>query len=93
MLYVTDMSWCVRMLVGYSSSSEEEGEANTVNRNESSSPKCHEDEGGHDDCPVRKKPKTEEQLPKTRCVDEQSFVIASFDLYVAVRVLYHINNA
>ncbi|XP_054476000.1 U6 snRNA phosphodiesterase 1 [Anoplopoma fimbria] len=53
------------MLVGYSSSSEEESEAAT-DRNKSFSRKCQEADGGHNDNPARKKPKIEEQVAKTR---------------------------
>lgn len=54
------------MLVGYSSSSEDEGEAD---QNTSRSRKCQEeDDDGDDGCPASKKPKIEEQVPKTRCV-------------------------
>lgn len=55
------------MLVGYSSSSEEESEvATTTVENEGCSLKCKED--ANDGGPARKKPKTEEQVPKTRSV-------------------------
>nr|XP_046249766.1 U6 snRNA phosphodiesterase isoform X1 [Scatophagus argus] len=55
------------MLVGYSSSSEEESEtvaATAQNRN--CSRKCLEEDDGNDGCPAGKKPKTGEQVPKTR---------------------------
>ncbi|XP_051238219.1 U6 snRNA phosphodiesterase 1 isoform X2 [Dicentrarchus labrax] len=60
------------MLVGYSSSSEEEeeeeeeGETEATAGNKSCSRKCQEEDDGNDGCPTRKKPKTEEQVPKTR---------------------------
>ncbi|XP_070763554.1 U6 snRNA phosphodiesterase 1 isoform X1 [Enoplosus armatus] len=52
------------MLVGYSSSSEEESEA--ADPNKSCSRKCQEEDDGNDGDPVRKKPKIEQQAPKTR---------------------------
>lgn len=52
------------MLVGYSSSSEEESEAAT-DRNPSYR-KCKEEDDGDDGCPARKKAKMKEQVPKTR---------------------------
>lgn len=55
------------MLVGYSSSSEEESEADTANS--SSSKGAENDAAAGDSFPVRKKLKTEQQLPKTRYVD------------------------
>lgn len=57
------------MLVGYSSSSssEEESEAAaTATQNRSLSRKCQEEDGGNDDSPEKKKPRIEEQVPKTR---------------------------
>lgn len=57
------------MLVGYSSSSEEESEAETAQERSGSS-KCEEEENdGSDGCPPRKKRIGEEQVPKTRCVE------------------------
>ncbi|XP_068588083.1 U6 snRNA phosphodiesterase 1 [Cebidichthys violaceus] len=53
------------MLVGYSSSSEEESEAAT-DRNKSFSRKCQEEDGVNNASPARKKPKIEEQVAKTR---------------------------
>ncbi|XP_031731515.1 U6 snRNA phosphodiesterase 1 [Anarrhichthys ocellatus] len=53
------------MLVGYSSSSEEESEA--TDRNKSFSRKCQEEDGGNNASLTRKKPKIEEQVAKTRC--------------------------
>lgn len=47
------------MLVGYSSSSEEENETTTVEKRPT-----EEDDG----CPARKKPKTQDEVPKTRFV-------------------------
>lgn len=55
------------MLVGYSSSSEEESEV-TTDSNTSLSRKYQEEDDGNDDCPVRKKAKMKEPVPKTRCV-------------------------
>ena len=55
------------MLVGYSSSSEEEGEV-AIDLNKSCSSKCQEEDDGSDGAPVRKKPRTEEQVTKKRCV-------------------------
>lgn len=52
------------MLVGYSSSSEEESEA--TDRNKRFSRKCQEEDDGNDGSPARKKSKTEEQVAKTR---------------------------
>lgn len=68
-----DVSWHIRMLVGYSSSSEEESEAATAT-NESCPPKGQEEDDANDGCPARKKPKTKEQVPKTRwvCVEFSS---------------------
>ncbi|XP_041795499.1 U6 snRNA phosphodiesterase isoform X2 [Chelmon rostratus] len=55
------------MLVGYSSSSEEESEeAAATAQTKSCSPKCPEEDDGEDGSPARKKPKTEEQVPKAR---------------------------
>lgn len=58
------------MLVGYSSSSEEESEEAAASaQGDSGSSQCQEveeDEDGKDGCPARKKPKTEEQVPRTR---------------------------
>lgn len=62
------------MLVGYSSSSEDEeadgGEAAAADSAPGSgcSRKCEEEDGANDGSPVRKKSKAEEQVPKTRCV-------------------------
>lgn len=56
------------MLVGYSSSSEEENEAATA-QNKSCSRQCREEDDGEGDCPARKKAKTEEHVPKTRYVE------------------------
>ncbi|XP_056273725.1 U6 snRNA phosphodiesterase 1 isoform X2 [Pseudoliparis swirei] len=54
------------MLVGYSSSSEEESEA-TAGRNKSCSRKCQEEDGGDNASSERKKPRIEEQqVAKTR---------------------------
>ncbi|TNN55005.1 U6 snRNA phosphodiesterase [Liparis tanakae] len=54
------------MLVGYSSSSEEESEA-TADRNKSCSRKCQEEDGGDNASSERKKPRIEEQhVVKTR---------------------------
>ncbi|XP_036962666.1 U6 snRNA phosphodiesterase isoform X2 [Acanthopagrus latus] len=53
------------MLVGYSSSSEEESEAATA-QNTSCSRQFREEDDGEGDYPARKKAKTEEQVPKTR---------------------------
>ncbi|XP_053175241.1 U6 snRNA phosphodiesterase 1 [Scomber japonicus] len=53
------------MLVGYSSSSEEESEV-TTDSNTSLSRKYQEEDDGDDDCPVRKKAKMKEPVPKTR---------------------------
>ncbi|XP_018559600.1 U6 snRNA phosphodiesterase 1 isoform X2 [Lates calcarifer] len=53
------------MLVGYSSSSSEDSEA-ASDVEKSCSRKCQEEDDGNDDCPVRKKPKTEEQVTKAR---------------------------
>ncbi|XP_022601961.1 U6 snRNA phosphodiesterase isoform X1 [Seriola dumerili] len=53
------------MLVGYSSSSEEEDSEAAAGLN-SCSRKCQEEDDDNDLCPVRKKPKTEEQDIKTR---------------------------
>lgn len=63
------------MLVGYSSSSEEESEAATAT-NESCPPKGQEEDDANDGCPARKKPKTKEQVPKTRSVCVWSFLVA-----------------
>ncbi|KAM9352492.1 U6 snRNA phosphodiesterase 1 [Symphorus nematophorus] len=55
------------MLVGYSSSSgEEEEEEDSEAPNSTCPPKCQEEGDGGDGCPARKKPKTDEQVPKTR---------------------------
>ncbi|KAF3689178.1 U6 snRNA phosphodiesterase [Channa argus] len=58
------------MLVGYSSSSEDESEtgvaAPATSKNKSCSRKCQKEDGSYSCCPVRKKPKTEEQVTKTR---------------------------
>ncbi|XP_076588770.1 U6 snRNA phosphodiesterase 1 isoform X2 [Chaetodon auriga] len=56
------------MLVGYSSSSEEESEEAAASaQSESCSSQCQEEEeDGKDGSPARKKPKTEEQVPKAR---------------------------
>lgn len=62
------------MLVGYSSSSEEESEAGSetaTDRNTSFSRKCQEEDDGddgNDGCPAKKKAKMKEQTPKTRSV-------------------------
>lgn len=55
------------MLVGYSSSSEDDSEA-AIDLNKSCSSKFQEEDDGNDGSPVRKKPKTEEEVTKTRCV-------------------------
>ncbi|KAM7413974.1 hypothetical protein PAMA_019000 [Pampus argenteus] len=57
------------MLVGYSSSSEEESEAGgeaATDRKTSLSRKCKEEDVGEDGCPTKKKAKIKEQVPKTR---------------------------
>ncbi|XP_059190394.1 U6 snRNA phosphodiesterase 1 isoform X2 [Centropristis striata] len=55
------------MLVGYSSSSEEESEAaEGTDGNKPFSPKRQAKDGGDDGNPARKKPRIEEELPKTR---------------------------
>lgn len=62
------------MLVGYSSSSEDEeadgGEAAAADSAPGSgcSRKCEEEDEANDGSRVRKKCKVEEQVPKTRCV-------------------------
>ncbi|XP_039988002.1 U6 snRNA phosphodiesterase isoform X2 [Xiphias gladius] len=53
------------MLVGYSSSSEDDSEA-AIDLNKSCSSKFQEEDDGNDGSPVRKKPKTEEEVTKTR---------------------------
>jgi len=56
------------MLVGYSSSSEDEREATaTTTQSQSCSRKWQKEDGGSDDCTEKKKIKTEELAPKTRC--------------------------
>ncbi|XP_070686672.1 U6 snRNA phosphodiesterase 1 isoform X2 [Pempheris klunzingeri] len=65
MLDMSGHSPLCRMLVGYSSSSEEDSEEAAA-QNKSCSRKCQEEDEGSDGHPVRKKPKTEEQAPKTR---------------------------
>lgn len=54
------------MLVGYSSSSEEENDAGTEASDNVKSPT---EEDAKDGCPARKKPKIEEKVPKTRCIN------------------------
>ncbi|XP_067444956.1 U6 snRNA phosphodiesterase 1 isoform X1 [Thunnus thynnus] len=65
------------MLVGYSSSSEEESEAAT-DRNPSFSRKCKEEDDGDDGCPARKKVKMKEQVPKTSRLPLPGDVLAMF---------------
>lgn len=61
------------MLVGYSSSSEEESEVvSTTVGNEACSPNCKEDT--NDGGPARKKPKAEERVPKTRSAYLVAFI-------------------
>ncbi|KAM8751290.1 U6 snRNA phosphodiesterase 1 isoform 1-T1 [Acanthopagrus schlegelii] len=65
------------MLVGYSSSSEEENEAVTP-QNKSCSRQFREEDDGEGDCPGRKKAKTEEQVPKTSRLPLPGCLLAMF---------------
>lgn len=53
------------MLVGYSSSSEEENDAVTEATDSVKSPT---EEDAKDNCSARKKPKIEDKVTKTRCI-------------------------
>ncbi|XP_044050593.1 U6 snRNA phosphodiesterase isoform X3 [Siniperca chuatsi] len=64
------------MLVGYSSSSEEESEA--ADQSKSCSRKCQEEDDGDDGCPARKKPKNEERVPKTSSLPLPGCLLAMF---------------
>lgn len=68
------------MLVGYSSSSEEDSEAAEATEQHCSRKCEEEDDNGR---PASKKPRIEEQLPKTRCV--VTFCRPEQDLPVTVR--------
>ncbi|XP_026167389.1 U6 snRNA phosphodiesterase 1 [Mastacembelus armatus] len=55
------------MLVGYSSSSEDDGEGAAASPNKKRcSPECQGEGEGYDGCPARKKARAEEQVTKTR---------------------------
>lgn len=54
------------MLVGYSSSSEGEEDGEDLNR--SSKLQKYQKDGSDDGCPVKKRPRTEEKLTKTRFI-------------------------
>lgn len=60
------------MLVGYSSSSEEEdreaGDEAAATQNKSVCRKYQEEDDGKNGCPARKKPKIEEPATKPRCL-------------------------
>lgn len=60
-----NLTFVSKMLVGYSSSSEEENDAVTGAPDNVKSPA---EEDAQDSCSARKKPRTEDKVPKTRCI-------------------------